>query len=859
MSTAPRRPDAASGTAPDFALALPKMSLVVLIGASGSGKSTFARRHFGEYEVLSSDTFRGMVSNDETDQAATSAAFAALQFVAGKRLEAGLLTVVDATSVQPSARRELVALARRHDVLPVAIVFDLPESLCVARNAERTAAGSARGVAPGVVKRQSDQLRRSLRNLGREGFRRVHTLRSEEQVDAATIVREPLLNDRSWDRGPFDVIGDVHGCRSELEALLTELGYELVRDTAGRPVDASHPEGRRVIFLGDLVDRGPDSPGVLRLAMGMVAAEHALAVPGNHEAKLVRALRGAKVSTGHGLAETLAQLSGETAEFRDEVLTFCDGLISHLVLDSGELVVAHAGLKEQYHGRASGRVREYALYGDVTGETDEHGLPIRLPWANDYRGRAAVLYGHTPVPAVVWTNNTACLDTGCVFGGSLSAMRYPEREVVQVPAEQTWAEPIRPLEALNPEREPGILRLDDVQGRLRVETSTHGRIGINERQSAGGLETMSRWAIDPRRLLYLPPTMSPPKSSSVPGYLEHPREAFEYFLAEGITEVICEEKHMGSRATALLARDPARFDAPEAWRGTIYTRTGRPFFGRDEESAMLERMHAALDTAGVWEELGAVWVLLDGEMLPWSLKAGDLIRDLYASAAASGLAATTAAEQALAAAEASGLDVRAISARMASRHADLERFRDTYRRYVGQPGEMRFAPFQVLAAGDKTYEKTDHGWHLGIADRLVGAAPELFHATGRLRVDLSDPTAVERAVRWWLDLTERGGEGMVVKPFANLTRTSKGLVQPGIKVRGREYLRIIYGPGYTEEQDLARLRERNTGQKRSLAGREYALGIESLHRVARGEPLWEVHEAVFAILALESDPIDPRL
>jgi hypothetical protein len=316
---------------------------------------------------------------------------------------------------------------------------------------------------------------------------------------------------------------------------------------------------------------------------------------------------------------------------------------------------------------------------------------------------------------------------------------------------------------------------------------------------------------------------------------------------------------MGSRATALLARDPARFDAPEAWRGTIYTRTGRPFFGRDEESAMLERMHAALDTAGVWEELGAEWVLLDGEMLPWSLKAGDLIRDLYASAAASGLAATTAAEQALAAAEASGLDVRAISARMASRHADLERFRDTYRRYVGQPGEMRFAPFQVLAAGDKTYEKTDHGWHLGIADRLVGAAPELFHATGRLRVDLSDPTAVERAVRWWLDLTERGGEGMVVKPFANLTRTSKGLVQPGIKVRGREYLRIIYGPGYTEEQDLARLRERNTGQKRSLAGREYALGIESLHRVARGEPLWEVHEAVFAILALESDPIDPRL
>ncbi|QIK64868.1 polynucleotide kinase-phosphatase [Leucobacter viscericola] len=843
------------------ALAIPNMSLVVLIGASGSGKSTFARKHFGEFEVLSSDTFRGMVSNDENDQAATTAAFEALQFVAGKRLDAGLLTVIDATSVQPSARKELVALAREHDVLPVAIVFDLPESLCVARNAERTEAGSSRTVPAGAVKRQSDQLRRSLRNLGREGFRRVHILRDEDQVNAATIQREPLLNDRSWDRGPFDVIGDVHGCRSELESLLTKLGYEITRDEQGRPTDALHPEGRRALFLGDLVDRGPDSAGVLRLVMGMVGAEHALAVPGNHEAKLVRALRGAKVTTSHGLAETLAQLSGETAEFRDQVVEFCDGLVAHLVLDGGDLVVAHAGLKEQYHGRASGRVREYALYGETTGETDEYGLPVRLPWAKDYRGKAAVLYGHTPVPEVVWTNNTACLDTACAFGGSLSALRYPEREVVQVPAEQQWAEPVRPIQPLIPEREPGILRLDDVQGRIRVETSTHGRIGIDEKQSAGGLETMSRWAIDPRWLLYLPPTMSPPKTSTVPGFLEHPQEAFEYFLKEGITEVICEEKHMGSRATVLVARDPARFGAPAHWRGAIYTRTGRPFFDAAAELEYLKKMDRALEASGVWEELDADWILLDGEMLPWSLKAGDLIRDLYASVSASGLAATGAANRALAAAADSGLDVAALSERIKDRHDDLERFRDSYRRYVGQADEVRFAPFQILAAGDNTFERRDHGWHLAIADRLVAEAPELFQATGRLRVDLEDPAQTESAVQWWLSLTsaEHGGEGMVVKPFANLTRTAKGLVQPGIKVRGREYLRIIYGPSYTEERDLKRLRERNTGQKRSLAGREYALGIEALHRVARSEPVWRIHEAVFAILALESDPIDPRL
>src|SRR5699024_1948146 len=199
-------------------------------------------------------------------------------------------------------------------------------------------------------------------------------------------------------------------------------------------VDAQHPEGRRVLFLGDLVDRGPDTVGVLRLAMGMVAGGTALAVPGNHEAKLVRALRGAKVTVSHGLAETLAQLASEDEEFRDQVAAFCYDLVSHLVLDDGKLVVAHAGLKEAYHGRSSGRVRAFALYGDTTGETDEYGLPVRLDWAADYRGQAVVLHGHTPVQEAEWRNNVMCLDTGCVFGGKLSALRYPERELVQVPA-----------------------------------------------------------------------------------------------------------------------------------------------------------------------------------------------------------------------------------------------------------------------------------------------------------------------------------------------------------------------------------------------------------------------------------------
>lgn len=837
-------------------LAIPKTCLVVLVGVSGSGKSAFARQHFGAYETLSSDAFRGMVAGDETDQSATADAFDALQYVAAKRLAAGLLTVIDATSVQPESRRRLIGLAKAHDVLPVAIVLDVPESVCTRRNAAR----SDRDIPARVVQRQSDQLRRGLRGLGREGFRRIHVLSGVDEVDAATIIREPLLNDRSWDTGPFDAIGDVHGCLGELETLLVRLGYAIRRDDHGRPIDAEHPDGRRPVFLGDVVDRGPDVAGVLRLVMGMVDAGHALMVQGNHEDKLVKALRGAKVQTAHGLAETLVQLEVEGPEFRRRVLDFCSALVAHLFLDGGRLVVAHAGLKAQYQGRASGRVRAFALYGETTGETDEFGLPVRAPWAQDYRGTATVLYGHTPVPTVEWVNGTACLDTGCVFGGALSAMRYPEREIVSVPAEQVWYEPVRPLVAPAAERESGRLRLEDVQGKLLVETATHGRITIREEQSAGGLEVMSRWAVDPRRLLYIPPTMSPPDASTVPGFLEHPAEAFRAYRAAGVTEVICEEKHMGSRAVVLVAHDPARFDAPEGWRGLVHTRTGRPFFdAAADERRVLAGLHDALESAGVWSQLEADWVLLDGEVLPWSLKAGGLIRDLYASVGAVGIAATSSTTAVLGAAAARGLDVGDLADRTARRRDALVLFRDAYRRYVGDAADVRFAPFQVLAAGTRTFEEQDHGWHLDIADRLVAAAPDLLHPTRRIRADLADEDSTEAATAWWLDLTEAGGEGMVVKPFANLTRTAKGAAQPGIKVRGREYLRIIYGPDYTDEANLARLRDRSTGHKRSLAAREYALGIEGLRRFTSGEPLWRVHEAVFATLALESDPIDPRL
>src|SRR5690349_4262576 len=291
-------------------LTIPELSLVAMIGVSGSGKSTFGRKHFQPTEVLSSDFCRALVSDDENSLEATSDAFAVLHYIAAKRLAAGRLTVVDATNVQPEARKPLVDLAREYHCLPVAIVFDLPERVCQERNQGRP----DRAFGPHVVRRHVQQLRRSLRGLRGEGFRYVYTLDSPEAVAAVTIERQPLWNNRRAEHGPFDIIGDVHGCIGELRALLTTLGY--APDGAGADAVWRHPAGRKAIFLGDLVDRGPDTPAVLCMVMGMVAAGTALCIPGNHDVKLVRKLKGKNVQITHGLAESLAQLEAESPEFR---------------------------------------------------------------------------------------------------------------------------------------------------------------------------------------------------------------------------------------------------------------------------------------------------------------------------------------------------------------------------------------------------------------------------------------------------------------------------------------------------------------------------------------------------------------
>jgi protein phosphatase len=844
--------------------------LVCLIGASGSGKSFFAKKHFLATEVLQSDHFRALVGDDENDQSVTNEAFDCLNKVAETRLGLGKFTVIDATNLRKENRADYIAMAKRNDLFAVAIVINPGEEVCQRRTRERTDRPT---ITSRVIAQHNQLLRRGSRHLSAEGFKRVFYLNGPEEIDGVRIERIPLFPDRRLDSGPFDVIGDVHGCLGELIELLGKLGYATDPET----LEVKPPCGRKAIFLGDLIDRGPDSASVLKLAIGMVRAGTALCLPGNHEIKLLKHLSGREVRPTHGFDQTLASLKGQDQTFLAEVKAFLDNLTSHYVLDKGNLVVAHAGLPERYQGRSSERVRQFCLYGETTGECDGYGLPVRLDWAANYKGKALVLYGHVPSVDVNRAHRAVCLDTGCVFGGSLSAWRYPENQIVQVKAHKVYFAGVKPLTGAGaPEADSGLLRIESIRGEKTIHTSFLGGVRITEERAASAMEIMAGFTVDPRWLIYLPPTMSPCQTSQLPDYLEHPLEALSYYAKVGAPKVILETKHMGSRAVAVLARDreaaQRRFGVPEG-EGVLYTRTGRPFFKeRELTEAMLARLREQLKLTGFWSRFNTDWVALDCELLPWSAKAKSLIIERFAPvgrAASAGLGETILAiNAALSRGDLEEGSVARLSEILVAQKNRLEQigpYVDAWRRYcweVDSLDDLRLIPFQILAVEGQNLSCLGHEEHLGlIAEHLSG--DPLFPPTKYLVVDPSDPGDRDKAVDFWLGLTQEGGEGMVVKPWEGLPEDFAShkvkKVQPAVKCRGREYLRIIYGPEYLLPQNLARLKKRNLKLKGELAIKEYALGLSALELFVERAPLEKIHERVFGVLALETEEIDPRL
>jgi protein phosphatase len=915
----------------------------MLIGPSASGKSTFARKWFKPTEILSSDAFRGMISDDENDQTATKDAFELLHATAAKRLRRGKLVVFDATNVQPFAIENIMRMARDHFVRVVVFAFGLSLQECLSNNTMRE-----RRVDEAVIRRHTSQYRHVMRDLRRrhKGVRNLWVFDSNATAAAATVVRNQSRHYKHFeDSGPFDIVGDVHGCSDELQDLLEKLGYEVT------PEGYIHPHGRKVVFVGDYVDRGPSALAVLRMVQVMAERGHALCLPGNHDVRLVRKLQKSAPEEllknpsklTHGLQTTLEDLRHATPEELTRIKDWIGNLPSHLILDHGKLVVSHAGLCEEMIGRSHGVVREFCLYGSRIGEGEnEDGFPIREDWAKDYRGKATIAYGHIHAGTAEFRNNTICLDTNVYMGGTLTALRYPEREIVTVPARKIYCAaapriepppptsmppapgkldglPTTPAPLVSSPSKPGaggrdlegLVDIADLVEKRRVDTRLVGPVSFNRDMAAAALEQISRFAVDPRWLIYLPPTMSPCESAPEGDFLERPEEAFAYYCERQVPWVICEEKHMGSRLIAVVCRDVQtafeRFGV-RSGIGACYTRLGRSFFpNADLEQGVLDSIRTAMDRAGLWEKLKTNWICLDCELMPWSAKAAGLLRRLYAGAGCAGRLAlrAEASELAVAGNRRNPLqpEDQAKLVTMAGRWLDRERamlqYVEAYRRYCwttdGMKG-LKLAPFHVMATEGRVHSDKSHLWHLRVGTVLAHGSNGLIVPTTfrpvqlagervfdmsvseedwpvewksqedvGVRMTISTP---EEAAAWWHKMTVRSDgagaetadiEGMVVKPLDFMPPIDErfGRVQPALKCRGREYLRIIYGPEYTTQ--LEKLRKRGLGTKRRLAVQEFALGIEGLERFVKQQPLGRVHECIFAVLALECEPLDPRL
>jgi protein phosphatase len=524
------------------------------------------------------------------------------------------------------------------------------------------------------------------------------------------------------------------------------------------------------------------------------------------------------------------------------------------------LVVAHAGIKQPYIGRSSPVIRDFCLYGETTGESDEFGLPVRLNWAADYRGSALVVYGHTPNPDPLWQNNTVNIDTGCVFGGALTALRYPERETVSVPAKQVYYAPVRPTFA-RPELGTPTLRYEDVAGKQYIQTRLHGTILLREDKTAPALETLSRFGVDPRWVIYLPPTMAPVEASNEPDLLEHPDEAFAYYRHQGVHQVVCEQKHMGSRAIAIVCRDTSvprkRFGVPAETLGVVYTRTGRRFFNDPAwEAALLHHLRDAATAAGLWDALETDWLLLDAELMPWSAKAQELLRLQYAPTAAAGIAAL---HPALAIAPAE------LQPTLQARLDALQRYRDAYRRYcwqVHRPDDLRFAPFHLLASEGAVHAHKPHTWHLEQLARLCEAGNALgkpiLQPTEWKLVDTTDPQSQSEAIRWFLDYTRAGRRGYCGQA-AGVRRARQAGVgaarTQGARARvPAHHLRRGIHPALGRTARAERRAQTHAGCAGVRAGHRGAGAVHPLRAV-----LTRVHQCVLGILALEAEPVDPRL
>lgn len=861
-------------------IGLPHGGIVLLIGPSNSGKSTLLKRLVEEGEILpsevvSSDDFRILVSDKEfidwrsrpQDESAglrdeyldiSTEAFAMMDAVIDARCRLNKLVIVDATHLRSEDRKRYIALAKKNHVPIQAIILDMSERSLTDRDAVRDNPRGKRR-----IKEQYQIFRNEKRFIKKEGFDSVYTVKDIGEVE---VFRHHNPIEVDVENG-LDIIGDIHGCYDELIELLEMLGY--IENDEGF---YEHPEGRKFVSVGDVTSRGPASLETMIFFHKHCKSGRALMIDSNHGWKIARWLDGRQVVLSHGderveeefLIYEEREGIEKTQELKQQLKEFLLEAPSHYVFKKNgvrTLVCAHAGIRDAFIGKQSEAISDFCRFGD-TGGFDENGKPVRKDWTVGHENSLLIVWGHDPKPKPIVINNTVNIDQGVVFGGELTAYSYPERSFVSVKAKKDYSgttdNPLAEWEK-NRLNAPNIAKF--ING-YSVVTEQLGEVKVPQELVKPAIDAVSHYTVPIEQLVYIPPTMSPtPKPSALPEYLEHPKEAFEYFRSNGIHTMIAEKKHMGSRGILFLFKDKeasAKHTGIESL-GCIYTRTGKRFFDTETEAQMLLQLNEELTRINYFEEHETDYVLLDAEIMPWNLKAKELISSQYAHVAENAVLDRSLLKEKLTAALPSNSDLQVWLDEYEGKLENALDFQKVFQKYcwdIDSSKPIQIAPFHVLAHSNQTFFDKPHTWHMEMNQQLASQS-ELFVKT-EFKV-ITDQASEDEVIQWWQEITEDGHEGIVIKPEFYIARNNGKLLQPAIKVRGRRYLSIIYGMDYLEPKNLERLKNRNTGKKQKMALKEFALGVEGITRYVNSETIDRVHECSLAVLAMESDPVDPRL
>ncbi|WP_246234819.1 AAA family ATPase [Bacillus aquiflavi] len=777
------------------------------------------------------------------------------------RYRFGKLTLIDATHLYPEDRKKYIELAKKHHVPSMAIVFNIRQEVLLQRDKKRDFPKGKRR-----IKQQVQAFLKNKRSIKKEGFHYSYVL-NDELVDQVQLIRKNNPVEVEVGAG-VGFIGDVHACYDELLEILGKLGYK--SNEEGFYI---HPHGRKFVSVGDIMSRGPRSLDCMIFMKKHVNAGLAYMIDSNHGWKVARWLSGRNVTMSHGDEKVVAEFEKyesnygkeKTLQLKADLKDFLWAAPSHYVfIKNGVrvLVATHAGMKDEYIGKQSDVISDFCRYGDTAG-FDEQGKPIRNDWYTGHKSKELIIWGHDPKPAALITNNTINIDQGVVFGGQFTAFKYPEKDFVSVKAKQDYTNDTNnPLNAwqekrLNP---PNLARY---MNGYSVLTKHDGEIEIQEAVVKSAIDTVSHFTVPIEELVYIPPTMSPaPKASKLADYLEHPQEAFNYYISNGIQRMVAEKKHMGSRGILLLFKDKDSA-IPYIGRrtlGTIYTRTGRPFFTKELEEEIVAQLNRDLSQSRYFEKYETDFILLDAEILPWNLKAKELINTQYTHVAEAALMDRVKLIEKLEKALKYNGAVEDWLDEMKAKLQNARVFNDVFQKYcwnIEGKNRIQIAPFHLLAHSDETYFDRSHIWHME-KNQEFSSMSHLFIETEFMVI--SDETSMKEAINWWTSLTEDGHEGFVIKPEYYLSRNEKGnLLQPAIKVRGRKYLHMIYGMDYLQPENLKRLKNRNVGKKQRHTLMEFSLGIEGVERFVHKDSIERIHECVLATLALEADPVDPRL